>query len=111
MGLSEKTTELVNTLKTTSEFTELKKSVEVIKRNGALKSEVEGFLSRQKELYGTKLSSKEAEYRALELNTKFSELSRIPEVGSYLKASQKFNDMMSKIYKFIGESIEADLKF
>lgn len=110
MGINEKAMEFANIIKRTGEFAELMQAKTVIERNRALRNEVDQFNKQQLAVYSGKLSVKEAEARIAELNNKFGNLSKIPEVDSFLKASKRFNDMMVKVYKIMNESIETDLK-
>lgn len=110
MGLQDKARELVELIKSTSEFSQLKQARSVLDKNRSLRDEMEHFNKRQSELYSGKLSVKEAESRTAELNRKYSELSKIPEVDKLLKASKQFNDMLAKFYKTIGDSLEKELK-
>lgn len=110
MDINEKTMELVSIIKSTGEFAELKQAKTIIERNRTLRNEVDQFNKQQMEVYSGKLSAKEAEARIAELNKKFGNLSKIPEVDSFLKATGRFNEMLAKVYKNINESIEADLR-
>jgi hypothetical protein len=75
-----------------------------------LKIEVDRFNKRQAELISSKLSAKEAEAVLAELNKKFGELSIIPEVDKFLRASQKFNELVATAFSSINNSIETGLK-
>lgn len=110
MSLNQKAKELTDEIKSTVEFLELKQAKALIEKDKSLKRELEGFNRKQEELYSSKITETEFKTRVEELNKKLSELSGIREVDIYLKASKRFNDMMAKVYKYINESIEADVK-
>ena len=111
MGLNDKAKEFIDSVKATPEFAELRQSRSVIEKNRVLKNRVDDFSKHQMELYASKISPREVEARMAELNKKFEDLSKIPEVDKFLKASKQFNDMMSKVYKSMNDSLEAELKF
>lgn len=110
MGMKEKARDLMEEVRSTKEFAELKQAKSVIDKNKALKSQVEEFNKQQMLLYSGKLSAKEAEAKVAELNKKFGDISKIPEVDRFLKASKQFNEVMSKVYKSMNDSIDAELK-
>lgn len=110
MGLNEKSREFVEAIKGTREYMELIQAKANIEKNASLKSEVVEFNKRQMEIFSGKLSVKEAENRMSELNNKFGNLSKMPEVDSFVKTSKKFSDMMTRVYKSMNDSIEAELK-
>jgi cell fate (sporulation/competence/biofilm development) regulator YlbF (YheA/YmcA/DUF963 family) len=110
MGLSEKTRELAETIKLTKEFNELKQAKAYIDKNTSLKNEVEEFSKMQLQLYSGKLSSREVETKAAELNKTYTSMSKIPEIDRYLKATKQFNDIMTNVYKSINEYISMNLK-
>ena len=110
MRLDDKAIELVNVIKATAEFAELKQAKAAIDKNKALKSELEEFDKKQHQLLEMKIPAKEAEARTAELNKKFGSLSKIPEVEKYLDASRQVGNMLSKLYKIINDSIESELK-
>jgi len=110
VGLNDKVKELLSLVKETAEYKDLKQARAVIDKNSTLKNELEAFNKRQTELYSSRMSSKEAEVVISELNKKYGYLSKNPEVEKFLKSLKQFNEMMGKIYKSMGDLIEADLK-
>jgi cell fate (sporulation/competence/biofilm development) regulator YlbF (YheA/YmcA/DUF963 family) len=110
MNINEGSIGLVEAIKATTEYLRLKQLKAVISKNPNLRKEIEEFNLSQKQLYSAKgMPSKESEARIQQLKTKFDNLSKIPEVDNYLRASNDFNQLVSKIYKNIDENLEKGL--
>lgn len=110
MGLNEKAVELAVNLMNTAEYSELKKAKMYIDSNKGLRAELENFNKKQMNIYMDKYSENEAKSNIMELNKRYEELSKIPEVDRYLKASAKFNELLSGAYKIINDTISKSLK-
>ena len=110
MGLREKAMELASELKRTSDFTELKQAKADIDRYPALRQDLESFNKSQSTLYSSKLSASETATKLEQLGKKYEELSKVPEIGRYLKASKAFNALLANALKEINAVIEAELK-
>lgn len=110
MGLYDSASNFVNAIKSTREFNELIQSINIIEKNSSLKSGVNEFNRKFKEICSSTRSVSEIEAKVTELKRQNAGLFKIAEVERYIKASKTFDDMMLKVYKSIGESLEADLK-
>ena len=110
MGLYGKAWEFVDAIKDTKEFKELLQAKSHIEQNSSLKSQVREFNKRLSSIYSSNNSAKVIESKASELNKQFENLSKIPEVQRFLKASKEFNTMMIKVYKTMNESVEEELR-
>ncbi|HEX2945267.1 MAG TPA: YlbF family regulator [Clostridia bacterium] len=109
MSINDILPKLVEAIKSSPEFTGLKQAKSTISKMPDLKRELEEFNLGQKQLYSGKLTNKEAESRAVQLNTKFKDLSRIPEVNKYMNAAKNFDQLMIRIYNDINETLEKSL--
>jgi cell fate (sporulation/competence/biofilm development) regulator YlbF (YheA/YmcA/DUF963 family) len=110
MGLSDKAKELVEAIKNTGEFVELKKARSIVENNTILKDKVVQFNKTQMELYSNKISMKEAEVKRAELDKMLNNMSGIPEINRFLKAVKMFNSMMEGIIKTVNNSLDAEIR-
>lgn len=110
MGIREKAAELAAELKRTPDFMELRRAKTAVDAIPALKQELGAFNRQQASLYSTSLSSSETSSRLEQLNRKYAELSRIPEIARYLKASKAFNTVLGNALGEVNSSIESGLK-
>lgn len=110
MGLREKAVELAVELKRTADFAELKQAKAAIDRYPALRQELESFNKRQTSLYSSKMPASETASRLEQLGKKYEELSKVPEIGRYLKASKAFNTLLASALNEVNAAIEAELK-
>ena len=109
MSPNEKAAELGKSIISTKEFAELRQAKQSIDRNRELKRELDQLFEKQREVY-SKVSSRDRESGASEVNKRFSALSKHPEVNVYLKASEQFNELLARTYKTIGDYIDSGLK-
>lgn len=103
-----KVREVVEELKNTKEFNVLKKAKNNLDRNSQLKRRVEQFSHDHAEICrrpdgGGKLQQEE-------LERKFDEMMRVPEIATYVKAGQKFDDMVTHLHQLIDELIDQALE-
>ncbi|MGE5473288.1 MAG: YlbF family regulator [Ignavibacteriales bacterium] len=110
MNVNEGLVELAEAIKATAEYSKLKQARSIISKNPNLIKEIEELSLSQKQLYSKEMSAKEVEVRMQQLKNKFGILSKNPDMGNYLKASNDFNILISKIYKNIDEHLEKGLK-
>lgn len=110
MGVRQKASELAAELKRTPDFAELKKAKAVIDGIPALKRELQDFNQKQNAIYSSRLPSSEVASRMEQLGKKYAELSKIPEINRYLRATKAFNDLVTSTMKDVSTSLEADLK-
>lgn len=108
MSLIQKSNEFLQAVKQTKEFLQLKEAKAKIDANKELKSKFNEFTKKQMQLYKAK-SKEEAESIIAELNKNYKNLSAIPEMDRFIKASKQFNEMMAKVYKKINDAIESEL--
>lgn len=110
MSIDDVLSRLVEVIKTSKEFSRLKQAKAIISQNPQLEKELEEFNLSQKQLFSGKLSTKDAELRVNQLNTKLENLSKIPEVKNYLNALNALNQMMVKINNNINECLEKSMQ-
>lgn len=111
MNLTDKAKEFTNAVKQTVEYIELKQAHTLIEKNPSLKKKMDELVRRQQELMTNyRPGQQEINAKTLEVNEEFKRLSVIPEVKKYLTAGNNFNNMISKVFKTIHDSIERDLK-
>lgn len=110
MGVNDKAKELAMTVMGTREYTELKQAKSTIDKNRELKGRIEDFKKKEQALYTGNLSSSEAQQRSVELENTFKCLSSVPEIDKFLKAEKEFNNILQKVYKTIGDTLESNLK-
>ncbi|SHH39967.1 YlbF family regulator [Tepidibacter thalassicus] len=104
-----KTKEFIDSIINTSEFKQLKKAKAAIDKNKDLKKKVDDFRKKQMEIYSSKKTQKDIQFKLNELNRKFQNLSQIKEVNIFLKSTKDFNDMMYRVFEEINNSIESKL--
>jgi len=109
MSINDVLPKLVEAIKSSPEFTGLKQAKAAISKMPDLKREIDELDLGQKQLYSGKLSNKEAESRVVQLNAKFKDLSRIPEVSKYMNAAKNLDQLMIRIYNDINETLEKSL--
>lgn len=100
--------EIVEELKNTNEFYVLKKAKDNLDRNSQLKRRVDQFSHDHAEICrrpdgGGKLQKEE-------LERKFDEMMRVPEIAAYVKAGQKFDDVVTHLHQLIDELIDQALE-
>lgn len=110
MGIREKALELAAELKRSPDFAELKHTKMAIDRVPALKRELEAFNEKQNALYSSAVSPADANSRLEQLGKKYAELSKVPEIDRYLKATKSFNLLLANALKEVNSAIEAELK-
>lgn len=110
MGLSEKAMELAAELKKTPDFAELKQAKAAIDKFPSIRQELEVFNKRQTALYSSKMTASEVAIGLEQLGKKHEELSRVPEIGRYLKASKAFNTRLASVLGEVNAAIEQGLK-
>lgn len=110
MGLREKAGELAAELKRTADFAELKRAKAGIDSYPAIKQELESFNKKQAALYSSKRPVSETAAILEQLSKKYDELSKVPEIDRYLKASKSFNTLLASVLKEVSAAIETELK-
>lgn len=111
MSLTDKMNGFMEAVKKTREYIELKQAQSLIHQNPMLKKKVDEVIKKQRELLvQNKLEQEKLNAKILEVNDEFKKIAMIPEVNRYFAAGNNFNNMMSKIFKTINDSIQSDLK-
>ncbi len=110
MDISEKAKEFAEAIKSTPEFSELRRARAVALKNGDLKAELDELSKRQMDLYTSKMQRKDKESVLSEIDEKFTRLSRMPDADSFFKALKKFNELTARVFKSINEYLEKGLK-
>ncbi|MBS4536628.1 YlbF family regulator [Clostridium sp. D2Q-14] len=108
MSINKAINMLVYEIKSTREFQELKRAKDKLSNYESLSREIQSLQDKQIEIVNSKRSSKEKERKMMELNRKFEELSSNPEVSEMIKAGNKFNKMMSNVYKDLGKMLDSE---
>ncbi|MDP4094667.1 MAG: YlbF family regulator [Bacillota bacterium] len=109
MGMNEKISELAAGIMASAEYKNLKQSKLLIDRDTNMKREASELAKKQEALFKSS-PGREMENRTAEVNQKYNELCRIPEFDRYFKASKQFNELLSRVYKAVGDIIEADMR-
>ena len=110
MNLNQKSIELVNDIKQTNEFIQLKRARANIEKYKDLKNEIELFQKQQMNLFYLNKSENEIAQLSKNLDYKFKNLSSIPEVKQLIRAGKNFNTMLFNVYKNINHTIDLELK-
>lgn len=110
MAISHDINNLVKGVKSTSEFVKFKEAYFNISKNPSLKDQLAQLNKKQVDLFSQKLSQKEIQYKKQQLDKEYSSLLKTAEVQNYLKAFNDFNQLMSKVYTAINESMEKEFK-
>lgn len=110
MNLNDKIKDFTDAVKKTREYVELKQAHSLINKNPGLKKKVEEIKKKQQEiLMQYRPGQKTLEPKILELNEEIKNILVVPEVNRYFAAGNNFNNMISKVYKTINQTIEYDL--
>lgn len=110
MSLEKEIRDLVNGIKNTDEFKELKNAKADIEKYRGLKDEVDLFQTKQMELYNLNMQGQDAAPLAQEVNRLYRKLSQIPEVSKLLRSGKEFNDMIFKLFQSIHNLIDSELE-
>lgn len=101
---------MVNEIKSTREFKELKQAIKNLDQYTDIKKEIEALQKRQMELLNSKKSPSEIELKMKEIEQQFKVLSKHPEVNRMIKSGNNFNKMMNNIYENISKTLDLELK-
>lgn len=110
MGLNESASNFINAIKSTREYGELLQSKNIVEKNSSIKNEVNEYNRKLGEIYSSNRSASEIKVKVTELNGQYGGLFKTPEVDRSIKASKAFDEMMFRVYKYINDSIETELK-
>lgn len=109
MNVYDKAHQLAKALKESSEYQTFKSLEKNLQANPSIKSMMEDFKKRQFEVQSAQMRGHKVEKTKLEkLQEMEEQLMKDSTVGNYLEAEFRFTQMLSDIYKIIGESIEIE---
>lgn len=112
MNIYDKATELANDLKTSKEFTDFKVAKELVEKDPKTKEMVYDFKKKQFELQAEHFSGKEPDKeKVANLHNLYNILIANSEISRYFEAEYRFSQMISDVYKIIGDAVEMDLDF
>lgn len=112
MSVHDKAYELANSLKVSTEFVDFKNAKEAIEKDPKTKEMVYDFKKKQFELQAEHFSGKEPDKaKVANLHNLYNILTANEEISKYFEAEFRFSQMISDVYKIIGESVEIDFDF
>ena len=112
MSAYDKAHELANVLKTSKEFTDFKAAKEIVEKDEKTKEMVYDFKKKQFELQTEHFSGKEPDKeKVANLHNLYNILIANPEISRYFETEYIFSQMISDVYKIVGESVEMDFDF
>lgn len=112
MNVYDKVHELADALKTSKEFTDFKAAKELIEKDEKTKEMVYDFKKKQFELQAEQFSGKEPDkVKVANLHNLYNILIANADISRYFEAEYRFSQMISDVYKVIGEAVEIDLDF
>ena len=101
MDVTKKAKELASSIKMSNEFIELNKYKSILEKNRSLKKQLDSYLYKQNAIYSRYQPGQQMEEKLAQLSREYENFFRSSEVNNYLLATQRFNEMMEKIYKYI----------
>lgn len=112
MNPYDKAHELANSLKNSKEFSDFKVAKELIEKDPKTKEMVYDFKKKQFELQAEHFSGKEPnKEKVANLHNLYNILIANSDISSYFEAEYRFSQMISDVYKIVGESVEMDFDF
>lgn len=112
MSTYDKAHELANSLKTSKEFNDFKEAKAEIEKDAKTKEMVYDFKKKQFELQTEQFTGKEPDKeKVANLHNLYNILIVNPQISKYFEAEYRFSQMISDVYKIIGESVEMDFDF
>lgn len=110
MNVYDKAHQLAKALKESSEYNSFKELQKKLDENPSIKKMMEDFKKHRFEVQSTQMRGQQVEADKI---AKLEELQRhIMEediVAEYMEAEYRFTQMVTDVYKIIGESIEVDI--
>lgn len=100
---------LINEIKSTKEYKELKLAKKNIDKYKDLKNSLETLQRKQMNLYKLKKSPKEMEEEAKKISRQFQSLSKNPEISKMVKAGENFTKIMNEVYQEISKQLYLEL--
>ncbi len=100
---------LINEIKLTREFKELKQAIKNLDKYKDIKEEIESLQKKQMELLSSNKSPREAKSNMKIIEQQFKSLSKHPNVNNMIKSKTSFNKMMNNIYEKINKALNSEL--
>lgn len=112
MNVYDKAHELARALKESKEFNDFKAAKENIEKDPKTKEMVYDFKKKQFELQTEHLSGKEPDKeKVANLHNLYNILVTNSDISKYFEAEYRFSQMISDVYKIIGEAVEMNFDF
>jgi cell fate (sporulation/competence/biofilm development) regulator YlbF (YheA/YmcA/DUF963 family) len=112
MNVYDKAHELARALSNSREYRDYKDSKEKVYLDEKNKKMLKDFKKKQFQIQASYLSGKQPSEEELDKLKKLSELLQYsPDISRFLNSEFRLNQMMSDVYKIIGDAIDIDLDF
>ena len=112
MNTYDKAHELGNALKTSKEFIDFKAAKEAVEKDPKTKEMVYDFKKKQFELQTEQFSGKEVDKeKVANLHNLYNIMIANSDISDYFEAEYRFSQMISDVYKIIGESVDLGFDF
>lgn len=112
MNVYDKAHELARALSNSREYRDYKDSKEKVYLNEKNKKMLKDFKKKQFQMQASYLSGKQPSEEELDKLKKLSELLQYsPDISRFLNSEFRLNQMMSDVYKILGDAIDIDLDF
>lgn len=112
MNIYDKAHELANALKESKEFNDFRNAKELVEKDVKTKEIVYDFKKKQFELQAEHFSGKEPDSeKVANLHNLYNILIANTEISKYFETEFRFSQMISDVYKIIGDSVEMDFDF
>lgn len=112
MSTYDKAHELASVLKNSKEFTDYKSAKEVIEKDPKSKEMVHDFKKKQFDLQAEHFAGKEPDKeKVANLHNLYNILVTNPDISKYFETEYMFSQMISDVYKIIGDAVEINFDF
>ncbi len=109
MELNQAINQLVNALANSTEFNNLRKATQDVKKNTQTKNAFDQFQQKQELLYSNKLSQGDMDKLMNELNNDYERLIQNPQLKNYFSASEAFNNLLNTVMNAVNETLSKNL--
>lgn len=112
MSVYDKANELADALKNSREFLDFKEAKEMVEKDQKTKEMVFEFKKKQFELQTEQFSGKEPDKeKVANLHNLYNILIANKDISRYFETEYRFSQMISDVYKTLGDAVEMDLDF
>lgn len=112
MSSYDKAHELASALSSSKEFTDFKRAKELIEKDEKTKEMVYDFKKKQFEMQTEHFAGKEPDKEKIaNLHNLYNILVANPDISAYFETEYRFSQMISDVYKIIGDAVEMDFDF